>query len=204
MRKYLALSLFLVIFLSGCGNGVSLDETINVSEDTDTAYSKGNANAAVVITEYSDYQCPFCARFTLDILPQLQNDYIEAGKVLYSFKDFPISSHRYAQKASEASYCVGEQNENLYWDYHTKLFKNQKNLTIEDLAKYADELDVNVSAFNDCLNSGKYRDLVRRNFQDGLKRGVEGTPSIFVNDQKLIGVPQYDNFVKIIETELKK
>jgi protein-disulfide isomerase len=139
----------------------------------------------------------------LDVLPQLQKDYIETGKILFVFKDFPIPNHQYAQKASEATYCAGEQNEDSFWDLHVKLFQNQTNLTKEDLIKYAGEFELNVQAFTTCIESDRYKNLVLRNRQDGLKAGVNATPSILINDVKLAGLQPYENIVKIIETELK-
>jgi protein-disulfide isomerase len=87
---------------------------------------------------------------------------------------------------------------------HVKLYENQRNLTKEDLSRYAKELKLNVQAFDNCVNSEKYRSLVLRNRQDGLAAGIEGTPTLLVNDLPLIGLPEYENLVQIIETELKK
>lgn len=203
--KKIYLFIILILLFTGCrGGGLAIDENINVPSEIDITYSKGNANASVVITEYSEYQCPFCAQLTLEIIPQLQNDYIETGKVHFIFKDFPIPNHQYALKASEATYCAGDQNEDKFWEMHVKLFENQKNLTNEDLITYAEDLELNINAFNTCLESEKYKDLVIRNRNDGLKAGVNGTPTLFINDVKLVGLQPYENLVKLIETELKK
>jgi len=206
MKKIvLLMSLLLTTFISGCGSEEgNVDQNIVVSKETDITYGKGNANAKVVITEYSDYQCPFCARFTLDILPQLQNDYIETGKVKFIFKDFPIPNHKYAQMEAQATYCAGEQNEEYFWKFHVSLFENQKDITKDDLIKRAEAMGINTNVFRSCLDSDKYKNLVLRNRQDGLKAGVNGTPTIFINNEKIMGIQPYENLVKIIETELKK
>ncbi|MFC1655276.1 DsbA family protein [Patescibacteria group bacterium] len=204
MKKIFLLSLAALLFMSGCNGGDDLNGHIDVPSDIDITYTKGNANASVTITEYSDYQCPFCARLTLEVLPLLQNDYIETGKVLFVFKDLPLPNHRDAQKASEATYCAGEQDEDKYWEMHVKLFENQKNLAREDLSTYAGDLELNVEAFDSCLDADKYKNLVLRNRQDGLKAGVEGTPTLFINDTPLVGLPQYDALKQVIETELRK
>lgn len=190
--------------MSGCNGDANLNEPIDVPPDIDITYTKGNANASVTITEYSDYQCQFCSRLTLEILPLIQNNYIETGKILFVFKDFPIPNHKYAQKASEATYCAGEQEEDKFWEMHVKLFENQSALTREDLSKYAEELELNVQAFDSCLDSEKYKNLVLRNRQDGLKAGVEGTPTLIINDVPLVGLPQYEALKQVIETELRK
>jgi protein-disulfide isomerase len=206
MKKLtLILAIICLAVFSGCEEQETIDyNNLVVPKDIDITYGKGNANAKVVITEYSEYQCPFCARFTLDILPQLQNDYLETGKVKFVFKDFPIPNHKYAQLASESAYCAGEQNEELFWKMHIKLFENQKDLTKEALMKYAQEIDVNANVFQACLESGKYKTLVLRNRQEGLTSGVSATPTLFINNTEVIGVQPYENLVKIIETELKK
>jgi len=190
---------------NGCSTeDVNINDEIKVSAETDITYGKGNANAKVIITEYSDYQCPFCSKFTMDVLPQLQNDYLETGKVKFVFKDFPIPNHRYAQMAAQSTYCAGEQNEEYFWKMHIKLFESQKNLTKDDILKYADEFGININPFKTCLDTEKYKNLVLRNRQDGLKAGVNVTPTFFINDSKIIGVQPYENLVKMIDTELRK
>ena len=200
MKKVLSLLALFVFVLAGCGG----EGDINVPQSIDVTYSKGNANAKVVITEYSDYECPFCAMFTMQIIPQLQNDYIETGKVQLVFKDYPIPNHKFAQKASEATYCIGEQDENLFWQMHVDLFSDQEHMSREDLTALAEKYGVNVKAFDACLDTDKYRSLVLRNRKEGQERGVTATPTIFINDTKLLGVQPYENIKKIIETELAK
>ena len=206
MKKIALIIPFLITtIISGCGpEEENINAEIVVPKEIDITYGKGNANAEVVITEYSDYQCPFCARFTLDQLPLLQNDYLETGKVKFIFKDFPIPNHKYAQIESQATYCAGEQNEEFFWKMHVSLFENQKDITKEDLIKRAEAIGVNSNVFRSCLETEKYKNLVLRNRQDGLKAGVTGTPTLFINDQKIMGIQPYENLVKIIESELKK
>lgn len=204
MKKILICLIAIFVFTACQPGEIDRDGNFVVPSDIDVTYSKGNANASVVITEYSEYECPFCSKFTLETLPQLQNDYIETGKVLFVFKDFPIPNHKFAQKASEATYCAGEQNEEKFWELHVKLFENQKNLAIEDILKYGEELDLNVNALASCIESGKYEVLVLRNRQDGLNAEVNATPTLMVNDEKIVGHQPYENLVKIIETQLKK
>lgn len=202
MKKILSLLAVFVFVLAGCSG----EDTANISvpSEIDVTYSKGNANAKVVITEYSDYECPFCAMFTLQILPQLQNDYIETGKIQLVFKDYPIANHQYAQKAGEATYCAGEQDENLFWQFHVDLFSDQEHISRQDLTALAEKHELNVQAFDTCLDTDKYKNLILRNRIEGKEKGVTATPTIFINDTKLLGVQPYENIKKIIETELAK
>lgn len=202
MKKVLSLLAVFVFILAGCSGEDNTN--ITVSSDIDVTYSKGNANAKVVITEYGDYECPFSAMFTLQILPQLQNDYIETGKIQFVFKDYPILNHKYAQKASEATYCAGEQDENSFWQMHVDLFTGQENLAREDFTTLVEKYELNVKAFDTCLGTDRYKNLVLRNRAEGKQRGVTATPTIFINDTKLLGVQPYENIKKIIGTELIK
>lgn len=199
------------LFLYGCGcSDISVNDNIDIPAGIDVTYTKGNANAKLIITEYSEYDCSFCARMTLEVLPQLQEDYFEEGNVKFIFKDFPLPNNPNSQMASEATYCAGEQNEEKYWEMHVKLFEKNNKLEKEDILKYADDLELNVNALNVCLDERKYKNLVLRNKQDGLKIGIESTPTLIIQNiekgsepVELKGVQPYENLKKIIEIELK-
>jgi protein-disulfide isomerase len=175
-----------------------------IPQEIDVTYTKGNINASVVVTEYSDYECPFCAKFTLNTLPLLQSDYLETGKVLFVYKDYPLPNHEFAQKAAEAAYCAGEQREDAFWEMHIKLFENQANLNLNDLMQYAKELELEANSFNNCLDIDKYKNLVLKNRQEGSDMGVTAIPTLVINDEILAGYQPYENIVKIIETKLKE
>jgi protein-disulfide isomerase len=140
--------------------------------------SLGKTDAPITIIEFSDYQCPFCQRFVRNTLPALKTDYIDTGKVRYVFRDFPLAMHRQARKAAEAAHCAGEQGK--YWEMHDVIFNNQQALKIEDLKEHASNLDLEPTAFNNCLEQGKYAAEVDKDFADGSAAGVTGTPSFFI------------------------
>jgi protein-disulfide isomerase len=159
---------------------------------------KGDQNAPVTIVEFSDFQCPFCGRFWSQTLPQIKEDYIDTGKVKFVYRDFPLSFHQYAQKASEAAECADEQGK--FWEYHDKLFENQQFLDTESLKQYAADLGLDTEKFNSCIDTGKYSSEVRKDFQDGQTNGVSGTPTFFINGQKLVGAQPYSAFQQIIDS----
>jgi protein-disulfide isomerase len=163
---------------------------------------KGDKNAPVTIIEFSDFQCPYCARFYLQTLPLIERDYINTGKVKLVYKHFPLRFHQYAEKAAEASECANEQGK--FWEYHDIIFKNQRDLSIGNLKKWAKELALDTKKFNSCLDSGKYKSKVNTNIQEGSNAGVSGTPAFFVNGKKLVGAQPFDAFKQIIEDELFK
>jgi protein-disulfide isomerase len=140
--------------------------------------SLGKTDAPITVIEFSDYQCPFCQRFVRNTLPGLQTDYINTGKVRYIFRDFPLAMHRQARKAAEAAHCAGEQGK--YWEMHDVIFNNQQALKVEDLKEHASSLNLEPTAFNNCLEQGKYAAEIDKDFADGSAAGVTGTPSFFI------------------------
>jgi len=139
----------------------------------------GEADALVTIVEFSDYQCPFCRRYSLTVFPILKREYIDTGKVRYVFRDFPLTSiHQQAEKAHESAHCAGEFNQ--YWEMHDLLFQNQKDLTLPSLKHYAAELGLNSLNFEECLESGKYQVAIQKDVADGTAAGIRGTPSFFI------------------------
>lgn len=139
----------------------------------------GKHDAPLTMVEFSDYQCPFCNRFFQTTLPELKTAYIDTGKVRYVFRDFPIDQiHPYARKAAEAAHCAGEQGK--YWEMHDLLFPNQKALEVEKLKALARRLQLESTAFDTCLEQGKYAARVQKNYADGVAAGVRGTPGFFI------------------------
>ena len=162
----------------------------------------GSPNASVVIVEYSDFQCPFCARFYRDTEGQIKSNYIDTGKVRFVYKHFPLNSiHSYAQKAAEASECAAEQGK--FWEYHDKLFDNQKSLFTNSLKQYAVDIGLNATQFNSCLDSSAMQQKVSNDYQQGIAAGVKSTPTFFINGQRIEGAQPYSVFEAAIEKELK-
>ena len=186
---------------------------ISISLDDDPV--KGNLNAPITIVEFSDFQCPFCAKFHSTTLPQLQANYIDSGKVKFVYRDFPIQSiHPNAVPAALASECADEQG--MFWEYHDLVFENQKKwqglsgrIMIDTFEQYALELGLNTSDFNTCFESGKYVDEVTKDLQDGASYGITGTPGFFIgNDElgyvKIIGAQPYPVFERLIEDQIAR
>lgn len=173
---------------------------VEVSLDDDAMM--GDENAPVTIVEFSDYECPFCGRHFTQTYPQLKKEYVDTGKVKIVFRDYPLPFHPAAQKAAEAAECAGDQGK--YWEMHNKLFSNQQALGVADLKKYAGELAIKQSEFDECLDSGKYASEVQSDLSDGSAYGVSGTPSFFINGMLLVGAQPYSEFKRMIDAELAK
>jgi protein-disulfide isomerase len=135
--------------------------------------AKGKAGAPVTLVEFSDFQCPFCARYVRDTYPEIVREYVETGKLRYVFMDLPLESiHRLAFRAAEAAHCAGEQDR--YWEMHDRLFENQRRL--EPWAAHAQALEMDVTRFEECLAAGRHAASVRRDMEEARKAGVNSTP----------------------------
>lgn len=164
-------------------------QPVNVVFTIDSDPFKGDKNARVTLIEFTDYQCPFCARHSTQTAPQIEKDYIQTGKVKYVLKDFPIASiHPQAFKGHEAAHCAGEQGK--YWEMNGRLFANQKAMSPKDLSDHAQALALDMPQFQQCLDGGKYAGKIRQDLTEGQKSGVQGTPTFFLgqtepNDSKV-------------------
>lgn len=139
----------------------------------------GDQKARLVLVEFSDFQCPFCARFVHETLPEIEKDYIKTGKLKYVFRDFPISSaHKDAFKAALAAGCALDQGK--FWEMHERLFANQTAFTVHNLTQSAEAVGLNKEKFQKCLNNNEYETEIQNDFAEGLKAGVNQTPLFFL------------------------
>ncbi len=185
--------------------------TMKISADNDPVI--GNPDAPITIIEFSDFQCPFCARFYTQTLPLIHEEYIESGKVKLVFRDYPIQSiHPNAVPASVASECANEQGK--FKGMHDMLFEKQnewsRQVTADALSlfsQYATKIQLEQDTFDSCLTNGKYIDEIKKDLDDGRDYGVSGTPGFFVgNDEigyvELKGAQPFESFKKIIDAQL--
>jgi protein-disulfide isomerase len=144
-----------------------------------TNMTRGRNDAPITMIEFSDYQCPFCKRHIDQTVPGLVKDYVDAGKVRYAFRDFPLSQiHPLAAKAAEAARCAGEQGK--YWEMHDRLFAKQNELEAEKLPAHAQAIGLDATKFRECLDQSRYADAVKKDLDAGTEIGVRGTPAIVI------------------------
>ncbi|MFH1134169.1 MAG: thioredoxin domain-containing protein [Nanoarchaeota archaeon] len=175
--------------------------TVDMVKLADDDAVHGSADAPVTMIEFSEYQCPYCARFVQQTLPQIEEKYIKTGKVKHIFRDFPLGFHQNAQKAAEAAECAGEQGK--YYEMHDKLFANQADLGVDNYKKWAQELGLNTGDFNTCLDSGRMAAEIQKDMADGQAAGVRGTPAFLINGQLVSGAQPFASFETVIEAKLK-
>ena len=173
-------------------------EKVHVSEDDDPWI--GAKDARVVIVEFSDYACPYCAKFALEVEKKIIENYKDAVKLV--FRDFPVHGE-ISYKAAEAANCAREQGK--FWEYHYLLFERQNEWynNASKFLSYAGELGLDLEKFRTCLDSGKYREEVEKDLRDGISYGVKGTPTFFINDDMVLGYRSYEEFARLIEERLK-
>lgn len=155
----------------------------------------GHPNAPVTMIEYGSYLCGHCVNFARYTMPQIEENYIKTNKVKFIYRSYP------PLELGMAALCANEQGK--FWQYHDYLF--QRNIQREeDLKQYALEIGLNGDEFNQCLDSEKYKQKAENWYKLGQEQGIEGTPTFFINDQKIVGNLPYEEFKKVIEEELAK
>lgn len=166
---------------------------------TDSDYIRGDKNAAVVLIEYSDYQCPFCQKHHTT----MQQIFDEFGdQVAWVYRHLPLTQlHPLANKASLAAECAGEQGK--FWEYTDKLYENQNSITNDYFGQLSGELSLNSTQFNDCLDSNKYQAKINNNSSDANQSGARGTPATFINGELVAGAVPYEQFKGFIESLLQ-
>jgi protein-disulfide isomerase len=173
----------------------------------------GNPQAPLKLEEYSDFQCPYCGRFTKEIEPKLISADVASGRVYFVYHTFGEFIGSESASAAEAAYCAGDQNK--FWEMHDLIFANQNGenagaFTDRRLTSFAQKLGLDMSAFNSCYNNNNYKDLITKDGKDGLAAGVKATPSFVlsytVNGQiktKLIeGALPYESFKQEFDTAM--
>ncbi len=173
---------------TGTGSGTAAPgeaPQLNLSampEITDNDHIKGNRNAEVLLVEYSDLECPFCKSFH----PTMQQILQEYGdKVAWVYRHYPLSFHLNAQKEAEASECAAEQGgDDAFWKYVDAIFErtesNGTGFALDQLAPLATELGLDGAKLQQCVDSGKFADLVKEQFDGGTAAGVSGTPGTII------------------------
>ncbi len=181
--------------------GIQKIETVNneaVNNFADDP-SIGPENAAVTLVMFEDFECPYCEQL-FPVIVAARKQY--ANDIRFVYRDFPLTDiHPNAQKAAEAGNCANAQG--AFWTYHDLLFRNQDKLTVPDLKKYAQTTGLDTEKFNTCLDSGEYADEVQQDFEDGVRAGVSGTPTLFFNGNPVKGAITQSGFDQVMSLLLQ-
>lgn len=169
--------------------------------DVGSAPTAGGKDAKVTIVEFSDFQCPYCAKGS-DLLKAIKKKY--GNKVKVAFKNFPLPFHNHAEKAAVAGLCANEQSTDAFWKLHDSMFAHQDSLDEAGLKKLAKDVGIKMDAFEKCLAENRHLDRVKADMEEGKKIKVKSTPTFFVNGQLINGAQPIEVFSEIIDEELSK
>jgi protein-disulfide isomerase len=168
---------------------------------------RGAKDAKVTIVEYSDFQCPFCARVYTTLENEVLKDY--GDKVRFVFKNFPLTSiHPWAEDGAVASECAFQQGNDAFWAMYNGLFSKQSEITKENLKEKASDIakdgGADVAKFQECLDGKKAMDAVKADESEATALGVNSTPTFFINGRRLSGAQSTQDFKQMIDQELGK
>ena len=159
----------------------------------------GPEDAPIILIEFSDFECPFCRSYFLEVLPRLKAAYHD--QILYVYKDFPLTSiHPNAVPAAEAAHCAREQG--AFWEFHDLLFSKRLELGSGAYLEYAAELELDMEDFTLCVEVRRYADIVRGSYDFASQFGIRSTPTFFINGIVVIGSQPFEAFARIIDAEL--
>lgn len=166
--------------------------------------SRLNPQAKVTIVEFSDFECPFCAR-AQETTRRVRETY--GDRIRWVMKDFPLDFHENAMGAHIAAHCVWRQDPNKYWAFFDTIFAPDRPNDIllpGRLRNVAAQHGVNMDAYDVCLNDPAVKTRINENMRQGQEAGVSGTPSFFVNGHQIEGARPFDDFKALIDRELER
>jgi protein-disulfide isomerase len=170
-------------------------------------FTLGSDAAPVEVTEFSDFECPFCASFATVQMPVIREQVIAAGKLRWRFRDFPLPTHKYSRYAAMAAQCAGEQSK--FWEMHDQLFANhqwaQTGKNPRSLFRdFARAIALDLGKYDACMDGQRYAARIEASVQAGEALGVRGTPSFFVNGRPFTGRATSDDFKSLVDSVTKK
>jgi protein-disulfide isomerase len=166
-------------------------------------YLKGSSDAPVEITEFADYQCPFCQTFATLQMPTIEDRLIKSGRLRWRYRDFPLQQHPYARLAAHAAACADEQGK--YWGMHDRIYDNQAEWTVARDASplfrnYARTVGLDVGRYDDCMKAGKYAGRIQASYNEGVQLGVSSTPTLLVGNRLYRGRLDSDAIIRMVDS----
>lgn len=160
---------------------------------------QGKQDAPLTLVEYGDYQCPHCAAAFV-IVKELQNHF--RNRLRFVFRNFPLTEiHDNAQIAAVAAEYAADHNR--FWEMHDKIYEDQENLSIQMLIDLATELGLTPKGLEKAIREGIYDAKIEKDFMGGVKSGVNGTPTFFINDQRYNGMPVLEDMTEALDEVLR-
>jgi protein-disulfide isomerase len=175
-------------------------------QPSDTAgfrgYVKGSEGAPVEITEYADYQCPFCQTFATLQMPTIEERLIRTGRLRWRYRDFPLQQHEFARLAAHSAACADEQGK--YWEQHDRIYEGQGEWSTGDaddhFRDYARAIGLDLARYDECMQSGKYAGRIQASVEEGAKAGVSSTPTLLVGGRLYQGRIDSDAIRRLVDS----
>lgn len=208
-------TVFAVLALAGVGvlaylllkpSTISIPANVSI-QPSDTSgfhgYVKGSKDAAVEITEFADYQCPFCQTFATLQMPTIEDRLINSGRLRWRYRDFPLQQHPFARLAAHSAACADEQGK--YWAQHEQIYQNQSEWAAARDAgplfrKYARTTGLDLGRYDSCMKAGKYAGRIQASYNDGVQLGVSSTPTLLIGNRLYRGRLDSDAIIKMVDS----
>jgi protein-disulfide isomerase len=213
MKRFYAILIGVaVIGLGALGVMLARPKTVSIPANvtilaSDTAgfrgYIKGSADAPVEITEYADYQCPFCQTFATIQMPTIEERLIRTGRLRWRYRDFPLQQHSFSRLAAHSAACADEQGK--YWEQHQRIYDGQGEwASLGDAGptfrEYAQANGLDLKRYDDCMASHKYAGRIQASYEEGVKLGVSSTPTLLVGNRLYQGRLDSDAIRRLVDS----
>jgi len=209
---YAALAAVVVIGLGALGWMLSRPRTTSIPANVtvqaaDTAgfrgYLLGSDSAKVEITEYADFQCPYCQTFDQLQLPAIKQQLIDSGKLRWRYRDFPLQQHTFSRLAAHSAACAEEQGK--YWDQHRRIYDGQQDWAETRDAgptfrQYAGANGLDLGRYDTCMQTAKYAGRIQASYDEGVRVGVTATPTLLVGGRLYQGRLDSDAITRLVDS----
>lgn len=211
-RFYGLLAAVAVIGIGLLGYQLSKPATVSIPANVqigvkDTAgfhgYVKGAANAPVEITEYADYQCPFCQTFATLQMPTIEERLIKTGRLRWRYRDFPLQQHSFSRVAAHSAACADDQGK--YWDQHQKIYDGQAEwAAARDAApvfrQYAQANGLDLAKYDACMSGGIHAGRIQASYEEAVRVGVQSTPTLLIGGRLYQGRLDSDAITRLVDS----
>lgn len=188
----IALGIFGSVKIAG---GIKTQSKSVINEAREGRPSKGIVDAPILIVEYADFECPY-SKVEAPVVKQMLAQY--GGKVRFEYRHLPIfGKHKGATPASIASECAFKQGK--FWEYHDLLFENQSKFDTANLVRYGRELGLNINEFMNCYSTSAPLEQIQKEYMEGVRATIGGTPTFFVNGTKIEGALSLADWQRILK-----
>ena len=209
---YAALAGVAVVGVGVLGWMLSRPRTVSIPanvvvQPADTAgfrgYLLGSDSAKVEITEYADYQCPFCQTFDELQFPTIKQRLIDTGRLRWRYRDFPLQQHPFSRLAAHSAACADEQGK--YWEQHRRIYEGQQDWAESSDAapafrRYAQLNGLDLARYDACMKSAKYAGRIQASYDEGVRAGVNSTPTLLVGGRLYQGRLDSDAIARLVDS----